>query len=386
MTVEAATSLHTLNVALPDTNDEGAEGDDHLRLIKSVLKATFPKLGGAFHRTSVKSAGFTPGVTDNHTIFVCSTTLTVTLPALAGLDDGTEYFFEALSGATVTLDPNLSETINGNETMVAPPTSMLWLFKYGLTWHGVLLAGTSHEMVTKTVLSEDDEFPILDSEATWAQKRATLFALAICVFSECAPEFASASTLNSNDFFPFAVVGTPNVPKRISAMGLKSYTNANQPGTLTGKIHAHIRSDYDSTTSIIAYDDSVPQISEGKEFLTYTFTPDSAFSKFLLEVEMNLTATGSGSLAILGLFLNGGANAVQSVAFYCGAGYMQRTRFSYYFYAPPDSGELTFSVRAGQTVAGTLSMNGVSGARKLGGTCFSFLRITEMHSEAGYGD
>ena len=42
MTVEAATYISGLNIALPPSNDPKSEGDDHLRLIKSVLKATFP--------------------------------------------------------------------------------------------------------------------------------------------------------------------------------------------------------------------------------------------------------------------------------------------------------------------------------------------------------
>jgi microcystin-dependent protein len=46
MTVEAAIYIDTLNSSLPPSNDPKSEGDDHLRLIKQVLKATFPNIKG----------------------------------------------------------------------------------------------------------------------------------------------------------------------------------------------------------------------------------------------------------------------------------------------------------------------------------------------------
>ena len=42
MSVESATKISQLNAAWPLGSDQKAEGDDHIRLIKSVLKSTFP--------------------------------------------------------------------------------------------------------------------------------------------------------------------------------------------------------------------------------------------------------------------------------------------------------------------------------------------------------
>jgi hypothetical protein len=46
MTVEAATYLDTLNPANPASGDQRSEGDDHMRLLKAVLQATFPNITG----------------------------------------------------------------------------------------------------------------------------------------------------------------------------------------------------------------------------------------------------------------------------------------------------------------------------------------------------
>jgi len=47
MSVETAPYINSLNTALPASNDPKSEGDDHLRVIKSAVKATFPNITGA---------------------------------------------------------------------------------------------------------------------------------------------------------------------------------------------------------------------------------------------------------------------------------------------------------------------------------------------------
>tara|TARA_R100001443_G_C3349748_1_gene176561 strand:+ start:674 stop:1162 length:489 start_codon:yes stop_codon:yes gene_type:complete len=44
MTVESASYISQLNTSNPSASDNISEGDDHLRLIKSVLKSQFPNL------------------------------------------------------------------------------------------------------------------------------------------------------------------------------------------------------------------------------------------------------------------------------------------------------------------------------------------------------
>ena len=46
MTVEAAVYLNTLDATYPTGSDSKGEGDNHLRLLKTVLKATFPYVTG----------------------------------------------------------------------------------------------------------------------------------------------------------------------------------------------------------------------------------------------------------------------------------------------------------------------------------------------------
>lgn len=47
MTVEIATYISDLNASLPSGTDGKAEGDNHIRLLKTAIKATFPNINGA---------------------------------------------------------------------------------------------------------------------------------------------------------------------------------------------------------------------------------------------------------------------------------------------------------------------------------------------------
>jgi hypothetical protein len=51
MTVEVATYISSLDTSLPAGGDTKSEGDNHIRLIKSTLKTTFPNINGAMTAT-----------------------------------------------------------------------------------------------------------------------------------------------------------------------------------------------------------------------------------------------------------------------------------------------------------------------------------------------
>lgn len=62
MTIETALYPNQLNAALPPQSDIVREGAGHLRLLKTVVKTTFPNLGGAWNATQTE-ANYIVGVT-----------------------------------------------------------------------------------------------------------------------------------------------------------------------------------------------------------------------------------------------------------------------------------------------------------------------------------
>ena len=66
MGLETGTYIDSLNSSNPTATDAVSEGDDHLRLIKSTVKATFPNLSNAVTSTHTE-LNLLDGVTANTT-------------------------------------------------------------------------------------------------------------------------------------------------------------------------------------------------------------------------------------------------------------------------------------------------------------------------------
>lgn len=65
MGLETATYIHELNTSNPVGGDLISAGDDHIRLLKSTIKATFPNISGAVtatHTELSRVAGVTGGI------------------------------------------------------------------------------------------------------------------------------------------------------------------------------------------------------------------------------------------------------------------------------------------------------------------------------------
>lgn len=76
MGLETGTYISALNASNPVTGDNKTEGDDHIRLIKSTLLATFPNVTGA--------------VTATHTVL--NRTFTISTSAASGGASGDVWF------------------------------------------------------------------------------------------------------------------------------------------------------------------------------------------------------------------------------------------------------------------------------------------------------
>lgn len=118
MGLEAATYISDLNTANPiGASDPKAQGDDHLRLIKAVLKNTFPGFGGRISRVQAKSGNYTGVLGDSHSTIAFSAAATLALDDAASLGNGWSITVWATAG-DVTVDPDASEEVNGATSYV----------------------------------------------------------------------------------------------------------------------------------------------------------------------------------------------------------------------------------------------------------------------------
>jgi len=85
MTVETASYISQFSPTYPTSGDNISEGDDHIRLIKSVLQTQFPNLGASAVRptaTQFNKLGFEPG-----TVVMWASTAVPTTQTITGLND-----------------------------------------------------------------------------------------------------------------------------------------------------------------------------------------------------------------------------------------------------------------------------------------------------------
>ncbi len=127
-----------------------------------------------------------------------------------------------------------------------------------------------------------------------------------------------------------------------------------------------------SISSTIPIDSSIPQVGEGTEILSQSFTPVSTTSKIVIDVCAQGGAASNASVAAA-LFRAGAANAVSAG----GKAFGNNDSAQIILHYEESSGALTpviWSVRVG----GTFTLNGNVGASTLGQKSISWIRIREV--------
>lgn len=128
----------------------------------------------------------------------------------------------------------------------------------------------------------------------------------------------------------------------------------------------------------IPFDNTIPQITEGTEFMSLAFTPTSATSKLLIQVIFMGANSTSGSTGFcVALFQTGTSNALACTFNSLANSSITEYPLNHYMTAGTTSA-ITFTVRAGSGNGGTTTINGQSGIQLGGGTMASSITVTEI--------
>jgi len=134
--------------------------------------------------------------------------------------------------------------------------------------------------------------------------------------------------------------------------------------------------DVDSGTGTIPGDDTIPENTEGNEFMTLAITPTDAAHKLRVEAELFLCGSTTSVLAAA-IFRDSGVNAL-AAARMPGTTVGTMLRVVLAEVVAGSVSTTTFKVRAGTASAATTTFNGVGGAPLYGGVFASFITITEF--------
>jgi len=130
-------------------------------------------------------------------------------------------------------------------------------------------------------------------------------------------------------------------------------------------------------TTTIPLDNTIPQITEGDEYITQAITPLSAANILYIECELVLSNTAAVHM-IAALFQDATVNALAAVTSKINTADDTVTIYFAHKMTAGTTSATTFRLRAGGSAAGTTRINGRAGAALFGGVCASSLKITEI--------
>ncbi len=131
------------------------------------------------------------------------------------------------------------------------------------------------------------------------------------------------------------------------------------------------------TTSMV-FDNTIPQNTEGDEYMSLAITPKSASNILKIDVTIATWGLSTATAGGAALFQDSIADALASTAFQTSAGNSIEPTivFSHYMVAGTVSAT-TFKVRAGGQGSNTFTFNGNAGSAYYGGTLATSITITE---------
>ncbi len=152
------------------------------------------------------------------------------------------------------------------------------------------------------------------------------------------------------------------------------------PPSNTGKIAQLLTSQTGlvaTGTTQIPDDNTIPQITEGDQYITLAITPTNASSKLEIDVTFNGASSVTGNMTVA-LFQDATANALQATTIVVPSANFETLLSLKYIMTAGTTSATTFRVRAGLNTAGTLTFNGSGGVQLFGGVCGSRLTIKEI--------
>lgn len=135
---------------------------------------------------------------------------------------------------------------------------------------------------------------------------------------------------------------------------------------------------WDSTTNIIPTDNTVPQISQGKETLTVVATPTNASATHLIKVTTHLGHSSAQLTCCAALFVDAVANAIGGGQVQAENATMTSTLTFSCTFAPGSLTARTYRLRFGPAAAGTCGLNGDSSGQMWNGALVTIIEVWEI--------
>lgn len=279
------------------------------------------------------------------------------------IPDGSVTDVKLRNSAGVSVMGRAANSIGGVADIVAASEGLVLVREAGaLAFSQVATAGLTDLAVTNAKLAADAVVTakILDANVT-AAKLASDSVVTAKILD------ANVTTAKLADAAVTSAKIEPTLLATFTAMPTGSVINSVDATPYTAN---------SNLSSLIPFDNTKPQISEGTQILTASITPGSTTNKIRARFKGWGTTGTNGDVLIAAMF-NGGTDAVQVAAHQFATGNYLSPLAMEWTYTPGTISAQTITVRVGSAVS-TARMNGSSGAAYFGGAASCTLVLEEI--------
>lgn len=132
-------------------------------------------------------------------------------------------------------------------------------------------------------------------------------------------------------------------------------------------------------TTVLPFDDTIPQNTEGIEVITQAITPKATTNILIIEATIVVSSSVANWISAA-LFQDTTAGALAAVPEYQATATGTVILKLQHKMTAGTTSATTFKIRVGGNAAGTTTINGSGGGRAFGGVCASSLKITEYNA------
>lgn len=151
----------------------------------------------------------------------------------------------------------------------------------------------------------------------------------------------------------------------ISDGGVRNYIRLQTGGVQTG-------------TTVLPYDDTIPQNTEGDQYLSVDFVPSNTANFLRVRALAHVSSSADQNQVAMALFQDSTANALAVGALDGGGANEENTLQLEHLMPAGTVSSTTFKIRIGGDGAGTTTVNGDGGAGKYGGKLATSLSVEEI--------
>ena len=173
-----------------------------------------------------------------------------------------------------------------------------------------------------------------------------------------------------------AEAGTATVAERWTPQRVAQAISALESGKVVQMVNTQTGALATGTT-VLPGDDSIPQITEGNEYMTLAITPLKSTNLLIIEV-VGVFGTSINSHVTMALFQDATAGALAAVQEGPTSSNTAMPIPLRHKMTTGTTSATTFRIRAGMADAGTTTFNGTAASRKLGGVQASSITILEF--------